>query len=156
MYALTEGDSFEMELLWQAQAADTCEQQMTQEEQPSYSGERNVVASENSTHTAGIKSSRDFNYVDAFTMAEVNPSLNIFAVKESQNGQVSTHLFSAKGELVKSVNTGEKSVALLSRYNSKVGGYGMVVQGGCVLILSAETLKVKNKFKVVRECIYHA
>ena len=82
-------------------------------------------------------------------MAEVNPSLNILAVQEDKDGNVSVHLLSAEGKPLNSVDTGERSAMLLSSCNSKLNVYGLVVQGGYVLIFDADSLNVKSKFKVV-------
>ena len=82
-------------------------------------------------------------------MAEANPSLSVFAIKEKNDGRVSVHLVSQKGELLKSVEIGVKSVLLLSTYNDMLGVYGVVVEGGEVLIFDAESLDMKNRFKVV-------
>ena len=140
-----------MEFLWQMKAGtdgDDEEVEMAQNTPDTHciSSEQHIEPTE--VHEAS-RTGRDYHYCDAFTMAEANPSLNVFAIKEKNNGQVSTHLFSRKGELLRSVGIGMKSVLLLSTHNDILGVYGVVVEGGDVLILDAESLDVRNRFKVV-------
>lgn len=134
-----------MELLWQMGISD-CDDSMSSDMQTAGS-DGNVEKSLASQ--IDNRSGKGYHYADVFTMAEVNPSWNVFAVKEKMDGDVSIHLFSAKGELLQSAGIGEKSVVLLSMYNSVLGVYSMVVQGGHVIILDAESLEVKHKFKAV-------
>lgn len=145
MYSLVfaAGKPQNMELIWQAgvQNNSMCEEEKSQAKQES-------EATSAAVHDSS-KSGRDYHYADAFAMAEVNPSSVIFAIKESKRGQVSAHLYSMKGELMKSVDVSEKSFILLSIYNQRLGCYAVVVGGGCVLILDAESLDVKNKFHAV-------
>ena len=109
----------------------------------------NVAIMEQQRDPSRQRDGKNYHYADAFTMAEVNPSMNVFAVEETKDGQVYAHLFSAMGEHLKCVETSEKSVVLLSTYSSGLEAYTMVVQGGCVLTLSAEGLDVKHRFKAV-------
>lgn len=131
-----------MEMLWQMGISD-CDGGVSSDMQTAGSDGKALASQIDN------RSGKGYHYADVFTMAEVNPSWNVFAVKEKIDGDVSIHLFSAKGELLQSASIGEKSVVLLSMYNSVLGVYSMVVQGGHVIILDAESLEVKHKFKAV-------
>lgn len=145
-----------LELLWQVKARNdggekrSEEMEMARNTPDTHCTTSEAVTSEQPTkvYRRG-RTGRDYHYSDAFTMAEVNPSLSVFAIKEKNDGHVSAHLFTRKGELLRSVEIGVKSVLLLSTYNDILGVYGVVVEGGDVLIFDAESLDMKNKFKVV-------
>ena len=142
-----------LELVWQVEA-ENMDNELEEGEKVQVKPHSKAAIA---TLHGGSKSGLDYHYADAFTMAEVNPSSNVFAVKERKDGQVSAHLFSMRGDLMKSVDINEKSIVLLSTYNRSVGGYAMMVGGSCVLILDAESLDVKNKFQVVQSeftCVY--
>jgi hypothetical protein len=137
MYSLlTKHTSVKFQLLWQIMAKNV-----------NTKGSASEFDSAKVTNTG-----RDYLYSDAFTMAEINPNSNVFAVKEKENGSVSVHLFSNEGESLKEVDINEKSVPLLSAFNTKVDAYAMVVQGGIVLIIGGEDLKIRTKFHAVRLC----
>ena len=134
MYSLTKHTSVELQLLWQAKAEN--------------------FGTKTSTRSAVeeiTKTGRDYHYSDAFTMAEVNPSFNVFAIREKESGSVSIHLFSKEGKKLKEMDINEKSVPLLSAFNDKVDAYGIVVRGGNVLIIGAESLEIRTKFRVVSQ-----
>ena len=138
MYSLlTKHTTVKLQLLWQIMAKNL-----------NTKGNASEFDSAKVTNTG-----RDYLYSDAFTMAEINPSCVVFAVKEKENGSVSIHLFSNEGESLKEVDINEKSVSLLSTFNTKVDAYGMVVQGGIVLIISGEDLKIRTRFRAVRLCL---
>lgn len=111
----------------------------------------------------------DYHHGDAFYMAEINPSGNIFAVEERPGKSTLARLYSPSGELLntselsvptvaaadtkKSSKTGDKKkpgvqTLLISTY--KDGHYALVVQGGCVLFVDAEKLTIASSFKMVR------
>ena len=148
-----------LELLWQVKVGNDGDKKigeemgMSQDTPDTHCTTSEVVASEHHINPTevhrGGRTGRDYHYSDAFTMAEANLSLSVFAIKEKNDGHVSVHLFSQKGELLKSVGIGVKSVLLLSTYNDMLGVYGVVVEGGEVLIFDAESLDMKNRFKVV-------
>lgn len=142
-------DHLIMELLWQVKAVNVTGQrtglEIGESDAESSPGVSNVSSSSQANSTA----SSNYHLSNAFTMAEVNPSLNILAVQEDKDGNVSVHLLSAEGKPLNSVDTGERSAMLLSSCNSKLNVYGLVVQGGYVLIFDADSLNVKSKFKVV-------
>lgn len=147
MYSVSTTGSGEpmMELLWQMGISDCDDSEM----QTAGKGRSDGNVEKSQASQIDNRSGKGYHYADVFTMAEVNPSWNVFAVKEKMDGEVSIHLLSAKGELLQSACIGEKSVVLLSTYNSMLGVYSMVVQGGHVIIFDAESLEVKNKFKAV-------
>ena len=117
----------------------------------------------------------EYQYGDAFYMAEINPSGNVFAVEERPERSTLARLYSPSGELLNTSElcvpiaqdsipaaaddkesssaaaSGRKSAALrtllISTY--KEGRYALVVQGGYVLFVDAEQLAVTNSFKVV-------
>lgn len=114
----------------------------------------------------------DYHYGDAFYMAEINPSGNVFAVEERPGKSTLARLYSHGGELLhtselhapitaavdtkdaeKSAKTGDGDkrpgvqTLLISTY--KAGCYALVVQGGYVLLVDAEKLTIANSFKVV-------
>ena len=147
-----------LEVLWQVEAGSTgteidSVEHADQEGKTKHTDEKpkdsNVTIMEQQRDPSCQRDGKNYHYADVFTMAEVNPSMNVFAVEETKDGQVYAHLFSAMGEHLKCVQTGEKSVVLLSTYSSGLEAYTMVVQGGCVLTLSAEGLDVKHRFKAV-------
>ena len=144
-----------LELLWQVKVGNDGdkETELAQHAPDTHCKTSEVVSLEQhidptEVHRGG-RTGRDYHYSDAFTMAEANPSLNVFAIKEKNDGRVSVHLFSQDGKLLNSVGIGVKSVLLLSTYNDMLGVYGVVVEGGEVLIFDAESLDMKNRFKVV-------
>ena len=116
----------------------------------------------------------EYQYGDAFYMAEINPSGNVFAVEERPKKTTLARLYSPSGELLKtselSVPTRDPSAAgtkgpgaaaassgsgegsavqtlLISTY--KDGSYAIVVQGGYVIFVDAERLTITNSFKAV-------
>ena len=112
----------------------------------------------------------EYQYGDAFYMAEINPSGNVFAVEERPQKSTLARLYSSSGELLKTSElsipikdatgvagakeslTGEGErfavqTLLISTY--KDGSYALVVQGGYVLFVDAEQLTVHNSFKTV-------
>ena len=118
----------------------------------------------------------EYQYGDAFYMAEINPSGNVFAVEERPEQSTLARLYSPSGELlntselcvptadnpttnaagmkessVAGVSGGDKRSAiqtlLISTY--KDGCYALVVQGGYVLLVDAELLTITKSFKVV-------
>ena len=82
-------------------------------------------------------------------MVEVNPSGRVFVVEEKEDRAGFAHIFSESGEHLKCANVSHKSVVLLSPHNAGLGCYGLVVQGGQVLIVFAESLEMRSSFKVV-------
>lgn len=150
MYSLSTAVSGKpmIELIWQM-GISVCDDGLSSEMQTAEKGRSVGTVETSQASQLDRRSGRGYHYADVFTMAEVNPSWNVFAVKEKVDGEVSVHLFSTKGELLRSASIGEKSVVLLSTYNSRLGMYSMVVQGGHVIILDAESLEVKHKFKAV-------
>ena len=116
----------------------------------------------------------EYQYGDAFYMAEINPSGNVFAVEERPERSTLARLYSPSGELLNSselcvpiahdttaaddkdkesssaaasVRKSAVRTLLISTY--KEGRYALVVQGGYVLCVDAERLTVTNSFKVV-------
>ena len=117
-------------------------------------------------------SALDYHYGNAFYMAEINPSGNVFVVEERPKKSTLARLYSPGGDLLKtrelvvpcqstgptpaagndqSAAEGNEKVAvqtlLISTY--KEGIYALVVQGGYVIIVDAELLTITNSFKVV-------
>lgn len=115
----------------------------------------------------------EYKYGDAFYMAEINPSGNVFAVEERPQKSTLTRLYSPGGELLKtselsipttndtavsnkeSATTGRGGISavqtlLISMY--KDGSYALVVQGGYVIFVDAEQLTIRNSFKAVGNC----
>ena len=115
----------------------------------------------------------EYQYGDAFYMAEINPSGNVFAVEEQPGKSTLARLYSHTGELLNTselcapttaaADTKESAKAddggagggkrsgvqtlLISTY--KDGRYALVVQGGYVLLVDAEKVTITNSFKVV-------
>lgn len=134
-------------------------------------------ASPSTTATTGSKDSGlEYQYGEAFYMAEINPSGNVFAVEERPQRSTLTCLYSPSGELIRTGQlsvpnkdlTATKSAAsasgsqeeggesgqvaavqtlLISTY--KDGSYALVVQGGYVLFVDAEQLTITSSFKAV-------
>ena len=138
MYSLTKSATVGSQLLWQVKAESFNSKPEKTAGKVEYGGSGQIP-----------NTGRDYHYSDAFTMAEINLSSNIFVVKEKQNRSVSINLFSNEGELLKEVDINENSVPLLSTFNESVNGYGMVVQGGNVLVIDGENLRIKTKFHAV-------
>ena len=96
---------------------------------------------------------KDYNYGNAFYMAEITPAGNVIAVEERQHGSTSVQLFSPDGEAVKEtelqVEGSEKKIHTLFISTYRNGCYAIGVQGGYVVLVEAETLRIINKFKVV-------
>lgn len=139
MYSLTKSATVGCQLLWQVKA-----ESFKSKPSGKTAGKVEYGGSGQMSNTG-----RDYHYSDAFTMAEINPSSNIFVVKEKQNRSVSINLFSNEEKLLKEVDINENSVPLLSTFNENVNGYGMVVQGGNVLVIDGENLRIKTKFHAV-------
>lgn len=119
----------------------------------------------------------EYQYGDAFYMAEINPSGNVFAVEERPGKSTLARLYSPRGELLNTselhapttivaaaddtkesakagdhgAGNGNKKMGvqmlLISTY--KAGHYALVVQGGYALFVDAEKLTITNCFRLV-------
>ena len=164
VYAVDQSDNkYTLQLLWQVAAASSS---ATEDETQTADGmscpqqdplnKRSGPVSQRSDPLSHMppssqRSGRDYHYCNAFTMAEVNPNGRIFVVEEKEDGAGFIHLFSESGELLKCVNVSHKSIVLLSPHNAGLHCYGLVVQGGKVLIMCDESLEIRSVFKVVRK-----
>lgn len=147
MYSVSQSSGkYALRLMWQVQTeSDTAEEEIEGQTKGVWSG---ALKHRSEGGPATQRSGADYHYGNAFTMAEINPSGSVFAVEE-KNRRVFVHLLSDGGKRLKCVNIDHESVVLLSTYNPGPGVYGMVVQGGHVIILCAESLEVKSTFKAV-------
>lgn len=145
MYSVSQSSGkYALKLLWQVKTeSDSAVEENEGQTKGASSGESSEGG------PASQKSGKDYHYGNAFTMAEINPSGSVFAVEERKNGKVFVHLFSNGGKHLKCVDFDYESVVLLSTYHSGLGVYGMVIQGGHVIVLCAESLEMKSTFKVV-------
>lgn len=104
----------------------------------------------------------EYQYGDAFYMAEINPSGNVFAVEERPHKSTLARLYSPSGGLLKTselnvptstsppaADAGGLVVQTLLISTYKGGLYALVVQGGYVLFVDAEQLSITNSFKAV-------
>lgn len=137
MYSLQlEGSKPVLKQLWQVKAT----------EEVKYQGsEVRVQRSEDSEEATTRE--------DVFYMAEITPSGNTVAVKETGEGSTVVQLFSVEGKLLRStelrLNGGDKKLnaVLVSTYNN--GCYAVCVQGGHVFFIAADTLDVINIIETV-------
>jgi hypothetical protein len=140
------------------------------------------VVEKTSTPAASVSCKKDttaldYHYGDAFYMAEINPSGNVFAVEERPGRSTLARLYSPRGEPLNSSELhvhapttvsdaaaddtkesaeadgceGDKKLGvqtlLISTY--KAGCYALVVQGGYALFIDAEKLTITSCFKLV-------
>lgn len=88
-----------------------------------------------------------------FYMAEITPSGNTVAVKETGEGSTVVQLFSVEGKLLRStelrLDSSDKKLnaVLMSTYSN--GCYAVCVQGGHVFFIAADTLDVINIIETV-------
>ena len=140
MYSVQpEGSKPVLKQLWQVKAIEEIKDQ---------GSEVKVQRSEDSEAGTTRKKSED-----AFYMAEITPSGNTVAVKETEEGSTVVQLLSLEGKLLKStelrLNGGDKKLnaVLMSTYNN--GCYAVCVQGGHVFFIAADTLDVINIIETV-------
>lgn len=111
-----------------------------------------------------MDSGRNYLYVEAFFMAEFNPSGSIFAVKELPYETTVLHLVSPEGRVTKTVDlmamVGDKeaskrpvSTLFISAYHDGLYAIG-VEGGGRIVLVDAELLQLRKSFKVVITCSY--
>ncbi len=137
--------------------------------------EKTDATSVSCTDTTGL----DYHYGDAFYMAEINPSGNVFAVEERPGRNTLARLYSPGGELLNSSELcvrapttgavddtkesaetdggeGDKKLGvqtlLISTY--KAGCYALVAQGGYALFIDAEKLAITSCFELVGRLLY--
>lgn len=140
MYSVQlEGSKPVLKQLWQVKATEEVKDQ---------GSEVRVQRSEDSEEATTRRKSED-----VFYMAEIAPSGNTIAVKETGEGSTVVQLFSVEGKLLRStelrLNGGDKKLnaVLMSTYNN--GCYAVCVQGGHVFIIAADTLNVINIIETV-------
>ena len=138
--------------------------------------EEDVVEMNRASVSYKDTSGLDYQYGDAFYMAEINPLGNVFAVEERPGKSTLARLYSHGGKLLNTSElhapttaaaggaedansesakagggSGDKKpgvqTLVISTY--KAGCYALVVQGGYVLLVDAEKLTITNSFKVV-------
>ena len=126
------------------------------------------------TSTTGL----EYQYGDAFYMAEINPSGNVFAVEERPGKSTLARLYSPGGELLNTselrapttiaaaddakelakagdgddgTSSGDKKIGVQTLLIStyRAGCYALVVQGGYALFVDAEKLTITSCFKLV-------
>lgn len=99
---------------------------------------------------------KDYNYGDAFYMAEITPAGNVIAIQEREKGGTFVHLYCPEGKLLRvkelevskeESNSTTLHTLFISSYQD--GCYAIGLQGGVVVLLEAETLEIASSFKVV-------
>ena len=154
-----------IKLAWTLHAID----QSTKEEEVSQSindSDGIIETGEGTSEEASSQiSGRNYPYEDAFFMAEINPSGNVFAVKELPYRTTLIHVLSPEGavmktkdlmetlyneESTKTIKTKTKrpvNTLFISLYRD--GMYAIGLEGGRIILMDAESLDVVKLFKVV-------
>lgn len=109
--------------------------------------------------SASEDSGRNYQYENAFCMAEFNPSGNIFAVEEIPYQTTMVHLVSPEGVIVRSVDLmagiSERDASKRRPVNTVFisahhnGLYAIGLEGGRMVLMEAELLQINKTFKVV-------
>ena len=147
--------------------ADSTTNDNTQGDKDQKEGAEKTTPASVSSKDTGL----EYQYGDAFYMAEINLSGNVFAVEERPGKSTLARLYSPSGKLLstselhvhtavaadtkessKAGEDGNKSgVKTLFISTYKDGHYALAVQGGYVLSIDAENLTITSSFKVVRK-----
>ncbi len=110
---------------------------------------------------------KDYNYIDAFYMAEITPTGNVLAIEERRRGDTLVQLYHPDGRLLRvreldleaggsgggRGERGSERLHTLFISSYKDGCYAIGIQGGFVMLVDAETLEVVSSFKVVSYAI---
>ena len=161
MYVLQESTTTEtphLKQLWQVSAGqDPLE---TEDQSSNVVGGNDTELRSHGNKEEGMQhTGRDYNYGDAFVMAEITPAGNVIAVEERQDGNSFIQLFSPEGKCLGRNKVEGSSITggcsqqfhtlFISSY--KNGCYAIGVQGGTVVLVHSETLKITSSFNVVSQ-----
>ncbi len=159
VYAVEEGSSSngpQLKQLWKALAGVKGQSSRVNDHHPpSASDEAGGCGQVEGVRFTG----KDYNYGDAFYMAEITPAGNVLAVEERREGGTYVHLYSSAGTLLRVRQLGNqgardgeinlKSLHTLFISSYKDGCCAIGIQGGLVLLIDAESLEVASSIKVV-------
>lgn len=146
--------------MWQVKASPQAPEDKMQS---THSEEATVQTTSHSAetehHLTMPQSALEYNYGNAFQMAEITPDENTLAVEERQGLTTLLKLFSPEGALLRNrelLVDGLKpdvSTLVISGHSGRV--YAIGVQGGHVVLVNAKSLETENVIKTVSRSVFN-